>query len=123
MKRILLSFIIILALPNLSLAWKDDWTKADTIREVAWQVIHVIDWGQTLEIARQPDKFYELNPIMGKHPSVGKVNAYMAISAITHAGISYVLPKKYRVYYQWITFSVSSACIINNFNVGLRVKF
>ncbi len=114
--------IFILFIPFTSFA-SDDWTKEDTMREVAWGVIHVIDWGQTLEAARQPDKYHELNPILGRHPSIGNVNVYMGLSAIGHLGISYILPKKIRPYWQWVSIGVSGACIINNFNVGLGVKF
>ncbi len=100
-----------------------DWTKADTLREVAWQGIHIMDWGTTLDMARQPDKYHEINPILGKHPSVGKVNLYMGLSAIGHMAVSYALPEKIRPYWQYITIGISSACVINNFNVGLKVKF
>ena len=99
------------------------WDKGDTVREVVWQGLHIVDWGQTLEIARHPDKFNEMNPLMGKHPSVGRVNTYMGLSAMGHLIISYVLPDKYRIYWQWITIGMSGACVINNFNIGLKVRF
>jgi len=118
MKTILILLIFLLPINCYA-----DWDKNNTFREIAWQGIHLIDWGQTLDIARQPDRYYEMNPILGKHPSVGQVNTYMAISAITHIGISYMLPKKYRAYWQWISIGVSGSCIINNFNAGLKVKF
>jgi dimethylglycine dehydrogenase len=34
------------------------------------------DYLQTLEISRNPDKYYERNPILGNHPSQGEVTAY-----------------------------------------------
>lgn len=122
-KRLIFSLILLLTLPNLAFAWKDDWTKADTTREVAWQVLNAVDWAQTLEIARQPEKYHERNPILGKHPSVGEVNTYMGISAVAHVGISYLLPKKYRMYWQYITIGVSGTCMVSNFNIGLGVRF
>ena len=100
-----------------------DWSKEDTAREAVWISLHTIDWGQTLEIARHPKEFYELNPVLGKHPSVGNVNLYMGAAAIIHPAVSYILPKKWRKVWQYISIGVSSTCVINNFHVGLGVKF
>lgn len=119
MKTILLIALIYLMFPQECLSWD----KADYYREAGWQVLHVVDWGQTLEIARNPDRYWEMNPIMGKHPSVGNVNFYMGLSSIAHAAVSVLLPEKIRPYWQWISIGVSGACVINNFNVGLGVKF
>ncbi len=118
MKFILLILIIILPITSHA-----EWNKGDTAREVAWQGIHVIDWGQTLEIARHPEKYHELNPILGRHPSVGRVNVYMGLSALGHLGMSYILPKKARLYWQYISIGVSAGCVVNNYKIGLGVKF
>ncbi len=118
MKTILILLIFLLPI-NCYAAWD----KNDTFREIAWQGIHLIDWGQTLEAARQPDRYYEMNPILGKHPSVGNVNLYMATSLIVHPMISYFLPKKYRKAWQYISIGISGGCVIHNFNAGLKVKF
>lgn len=99
------------------------WVKEDTFREITWQIIHVVDWGQTLEIARHPQNYYEKNPFFGKHPSVGRVNSYMAAGAVAHAVISYVLPPKYRKWWQYSTIVLSGGCVINNFSLGIGVKF
>lgn len=100
-----------------------DWTVQDTMLEATWMVLHIIDWGQTLDIARNPHRFYEINPIMGRHPSVGKVNSYMLASAIIHPLISYHLPQPYRKYWQYVTISISGGLVIHNFNIGLKVRF
>ena len=53
-------------------------SKADTLEEIfsglpkeewVWQSLHTIDMVQTIRIAKNPDKFRELNPLLGKHPS------------------------------------------------------
>jgi len=53
---------------------------------------------------RVPGAYEERNPILGKHPSVGKVDTYMAISTVGNAVIAYTLPHPYRRYWQvgWI---------------------
>lgn len=121
-----ISFIIIMLLCGgcyLSSAYASDWTRGDTIREVSWEVLHVIDWGQTLEIARYPYRYSEYNPILGKHPSVGKVNLYMGAWVILHPVISYLLPKDYRKVWQYISIGVSAGCVGKNFSAGIGVRF
>jgi hypothetical protein len=100
----------------------DDWTKTDTAREVVWMILHAVDWGQTLEIARHPDDFREMNPILGTHPTVGRVNLYMGAWALAHPAISYLLPGDWRKTWQYLTIGVSFTSTANNFNLGLRVK-
>ncbi len=47
----------------------------------------VIDWRQTLRIARNPLTHAELNPIIGRHPTERRVNVYFAVvTAISIAG-------------------------------------
>lgn len=116
------TFFLILFLLIYTPVFASDWTKADTAREVAWEVLHLVDWGQTLDIARNPQRFYEINPTLGRHPSVGKVNLYMGAWAVAHPVVSYILPKKYRLYWQWGTIFVTTGCVINNQIIGVRFK-
>jgi hypothetical protein len=100
-----------------------EWKAQDTALEVTWLSLHVIDWGQTLDIARQPDKYEETNIILGRHPSVGNVNLYMGGWVILHPIISYILPDKARPYWQMISIGVTGSCVIQNFRAGLEVRF
>lgn len=102
---------------------KNKWDKADTLREITWQALHFIDYGQTLDIARKPYRYEESNPILGKHPSVGRVHTYMIASAILHFGISYALPDKWREAWQYITIGISGGMVVSNFSAGVRVSF
>ena len=128
MKTVIL--LLVLALPGTAHAfdWSDyfsfdSWSKGDIGKEVAWQALHLVDWGQTLDIASQPKKYHELNPAMGKHPSRSKVNLYMAASALLHVGITHVLPSRCRPWFQHVSIGVSGTCVVNNFAVGLSIKF
>jgi hypothetical protein len=115
--------LLLLILLWTSVCEANDWNLDDTMREVVWQTVNVIDWGQTLEIARNPEDYREYNPVLGKHPSVENVNLYMLSGAIGHSIVSYVLPKKARMYWQYITIGLSGACVINNASMGIRIKF
>lgn len=115
----------------ISCAGRQPLTKSQWVGEAAWQAIHVIDWGQTLNIADNPD-YHEKNPLIGRHPSRGKVNLYMGASAIIHPIITYLLPEDYKVLginihprWLWIggTITTSGLCVINNNAIGLKANF
>ena len=121
--RIKVSGLVIILLLFVTSCASAPWSKGDIAREVAWQGIHLIDWSQTLEIADNPSHYYETNPLMGKHPSRDMVNLYMGTSALLHPLITNALPSSCRPWWQWITISVSSTLVINNYSIGLHGRF
>lgn len=86
----------------------DKWTKKNTIYQLIYTALHIVDWMQTRFVAKNPERFYELNPLLGKHPSISNVNIYFILTLIGHIVISYTLPSKYRRWWQivWIGFEV-----------------
>lgn len=104
-------------------AHADDWTKTDTGLEVAWLTLHALDWGQTRYIARNPDLFYERNPILGDHPSVGRVNTYFALTAIAHYGVSQWLSPSNRRIWQTVSIGFAAGTVNANYNIGVRLDF
>jgi len=118
----LIMFLIALfiSVPSITQA---GWSRNDTGREAVYTLVHVIDWGQTLDIAKNPDKYHEHNIILGRHPSVGGVNRYMTALSLAHLGISMALPSEYRAGWQWITIIVTVGIIGHNHHVGLRINF
>ncbi len=74
MKRIII--ILLTTCLLFSCAGNKAWTKQDTVREATWMALNGVDWLQTRQIALQPNRFYEYSPILGKHPSVERVNLY-----------------------------------------------
>jgi hypothetical protein len=101
----------------------DAWSKQDVAMEAGYAALHIIDWGQSLNVAAHPDQYHEINPIMGEHPSRGRVNLYMASSLLAHIGITHVLPAKCRPYFQGITIGIKAGVVANNLSVGLRLGF
>lgn len=102
----------------------DPWTKQDVALEATYILLHALDWGQTRQIARAPDRYYEaLNPLLGRHPSQGRVDAYFALSTIAHAGITHLLPAKYRPYWQGVTIGISGYCVGLNLSIGLGFRW
>jgi hypothetical protein len=99
------------------------WTRGDVAREAAYVAVTTIDWRQTREIAEHPDRYYEMNPILGKHPSVGRVNTYFLVTAVGHVLITHAVPHPYRPYWQYISIGASAACVINNQSIGLKIEW
>lgn len=116
---LIISFLLI---PNITLS-ADKWSAQDKILEGTYQVLHFMDWRQTRYIAKNPDDYYEMNPILGRHPSTTEVDVYFVSTALLHPIITHYLPKKYRPWWQGITITMSGACVINNFAVGIRMDF
>ena len=101
----------------------EDWSKADTAREVAWQALHIIDWGQTLDIADNPDRFHELNPLLGKHPSRGQVNRLFVAGAVAHPIAMGMFRPPYRAWLQYVSLGITGVVVTRNYHIGLRWGF
>ena len=99
------------------------WTQADSAREAAYLALHVVDWGQTLEIADNPGQYHERNPVLGDHPSRGRVNAWFAGTALLHPVVSYLLPDDLRPYWQYGTIGLEMYCVGNNVSLGIGMGF
>jgi hypothetical protein len=104
----------------------DEWTRADTHREIAYHVVAWMDAATTADI-KNHDDIEEKAPItrqvIGKNPSNGEVVAWFAATSVVHYGISRALPKPYRKYWQYVTIGVESAMVVNNVSLGLRWGF
>jgi len=116
-------FIILLAWESNPAIAADPWSKQDKILEGVYLILHAVDMGQTLDIASHPDKYYEYNPVLGKHPTKSAVYAYFIGTTMVHIGVTHWLPKRYRPWFQGITIGLSGGCVLHNFNIGLRVRF
>jgi hypothetical protein len=67
--------LILIAFAPLSNAG-EPWDGTDKALGAAALTLWAVDFGQTRYIANNPDRFYENNPLLGKHPSVSRVNNY-----------------------------------------------
>jgi len=105
-----------------TLAHANDWTGTDTAFQVTYSIVHILDWGQTLDIENRPG-IIETNPILGEHPSRSDINIYMASTLIGHAVVSYALPQGWRRAWQAAGIGLELAMLGNNYRLGLRMGF
>ncbi len=104
-------------------ATADTLSRADLQREAAYFALHLVDWGQTLDIADRPDDAYELNPFLPDHPTRAQVNRYFLVSGILHAAVTVALPADWRPAWQYVTIGVQLSTVANNHRIGLRLAF
>lgn len=102
----------------------DKWSDADKIRETIFLTVDTMDWLQTRNIARNPDKYYEKTSfIYGSHPSVGKVNNLFLAGALLHVGFANTLCSKPRENFQYITIFLELLTVIENRKLGISMAF
>jgi hypothetical protein len=104
-------------------AGERDWDKTDyTLLGIATATL-IADWGQTRSIAKNEDKWKELNLILGEHPSVGRVNTYFATSILATAGVAYLLKDNYRKGFLLGIIILETVVVIRNQSLGIHFSF
>lgn len=109
------------------------WSQDTIIREVSWQGLRLIDMRQTMSIADQPERYHEINPVIGRHPSREWVVGYFVLSGIAHIAAVHFLPNSLVIdlplfgatefspkrNLQVGSFAATAALIIHNESIGL----
>jgi hypothetical protein len=98
-------------------SWK--WIPENTALLATDFVLTGLDYGQTKYIARHPDKYYEKNTILGKHPSESSVNTYFPLYFIAKNAITVALPNPYRLIWQGALVGADSYYVIHNKGMGI----
>lgn len=95
--------------------------------EYVYQGIHAVDTSQTLEIARQPARWHEVDSarLIGAHPSTARVIAWSIGEAALHACIAHELighPILTNAF-EALTIGNAGSDVAHNFSIGLRGNF
>lgn len=98
-----------------------DWTRIDSIREGVVLGTLLVDWAQTRQIQAHPDRWHEVNPLIGSQ--TGQVNRYFIAGALVHMGVAYMLHPKARKVFQYVTIGMEGGCIAKNYSIGVRFSF
>lgn len=99
-----------------------DWTDSERNMFVLNETLLVTDWLQTRNIVKRPDIFYESNPILGRHPSMGAVNTFFAAQLVGSYYLADYLGKDRMLWLQ-INTVVRGANMIRNNSIGLTMRF
>ena len=80
------------------------------------------DWSQTRQIARAPDRLHETNPLLGLHPSVGRVNTYCGLAVAANLA-AFLLPKWPRRIWYAAVILIEGIAVTHNLTHGLSIGF
>lgn len=125
---LIIALILAFSLP----ATAGNWTKEDTVYQAAFVTTALADWGQTLYISKNPDRFYETNRLLGEHPSTADVNTYFPLAILAHTGVAIVLPSKMKILdyefnprriWQAVWIGVESFYVARNASIGVKIDF
>lgn len=81
------------------------------------------DWAQSRNVAANGLNYIEMNPLMGRHPSVDTVDVYFIGTATVLGLATHYLPSKWRkrLLTGWVV--VGGISVGNNINVGVGFGF
>lgn len=100
-----------------------EWTEDQKRMGAALAAVTVVDWAQTRYIADSGGRFYETNPIIGKYPSMRRVDTYFAASLLLGAAVLDALPTEYRDTALKAGLVLELLVVSNNARIGVGVKF
>ena len=81
-----------------------------------------VDWLQTRFIAKNPARFHEINPILGKHPSLRVVNVYFACCIALALAGAYFLPFWWAIGAGSVLVALETFITIRNYRLGIRLN-
>lgn len=111
--------IILVLIPSMAMSWDTQ----DTYYQSAVITALAVDMAQTLYISKNPNKYYEINPLLGKHPSQDKVIGYFLGGMIAHTAIAMALPPTYRRIWQCVFIGIEGLVIGRNYSIGVKLEF
>ena len=115
---------MLLAASNLQAETLNDRIKGLPKEEYAWQALHLVDVIQTYKIASQPDRYYENNPILGRHPSKTDVIVWGVATSVLHAGLIMYMQEqdvdpRFIKFVQYVSITHKGIVVYKNFKIGL----
>ena len=113
-RKILL--LLLLAQPVQASELKWDWNAFDYSLQGIFIATLVVDRAQTIDIASHGR---ERNPILGKSPSIGKINTYFLSCAVLHTGLMAIIPRPFRNPIQGFSILIESSVIHGNYEMGI----
>lgn len=125
--KTLIAFLI-LSMSSLAIA---DNRKISLYSEYAWQLLHLMDAGQTYHMAKNSDCFSEGNSItskiIGRDPHPDKVIAWAIVSSISHNLIfrwadNYFSHDDMNIFLRGVTLGFKARTVYGNYDTGLSFR-
>jgi hypothetical protein len=121
---ICITSIFLLTLSTPPAGAREPWDKADKFMFMNFLALSVVDWGQTVDISKRPDEYYEkYNWILKGHPTTMKTHIYFASSILANYLIVDFLPKTWRKVWLGGGIALELFMTANNASIGLNMRF
>ena len=103
----------------------DKWTYADTALQLTFTGLALADRSQTLQIREQGTTTEYFSVLLSQRPTHERTNRTFGVYILGHAGISYLLPKRWRTAWQasFIVFEISNINHNERIGLGARLRF
>ena len=99
------------------------WTRTDIALAGAFTVTLLMDASQTRGLARGGwQGFREANPLLGRTPSVGRINVYTAVAGVTILGAAAALPARVRPWFLRAAFVIEAFTVARNAQAGIAIR-
>jgi len=98
----------------------EDWSRADKGRQLAVGALQFIDCAQT-RYAMKHGSFKEQNPVLGSHPSLGRINNICAAAIVGHVFVSNALSPGWRAGFQYATIAIEGWVVIDHHRMGVTL--
>jgi hypothetical protein len=85
---------------------------------ISFYILLMVDWKQTLDISEHSDKWWERNPILGRHPSKLRVNTWFTFCFVVDTLILWHWPEQRTKIAVPLLFELW--CVINNLRLGIK---
>ena len=96
------------------------WSGTDVALASAFLATLWVDASQTRSLASQGwSGFRETNPLIGPRPSVGQINTYTAVAAVTTLGVAAVLRPRARRWWLATAFAVEALTVASTTRIGV----
>ena len=97
------------------------WRASDVALAGVFTVALWIDAAQTRQGIRRG--YDELNPILGRHPTVGLVNAYTAVVGVATLGVAAAAPARARPWLLGAALALEAFAVSRNVQAGIALTF
>lgn len=101
----------------------DPWSEDQQASGIALGTLLIVDYLQTRQIAKQPEIYHEINPVIGKHPSISTVNTYFAGVAILGYLALDALPSDMRSWTLGAGIVLELTVTAHNNTIGLKTRW
>ena len=112
---------VLLTLVLIPAAVQAQWRTEHTVLAVTSSATIASDWLLSVDAVRRGN-FDEMNPLLGSHPSVGRLNTYNVLVLGGNLAIGRALPARVRTLWFTAVSSFESAIVLHQINIGLHLN-